>query len=95
MHYKRQFTDEEKKLVEYYVEDLEKWIDGMIDGKINACKKRLLKQELEKAMDSEEPLAPKNMLKSFLASEHCKSRKERDAQQLEDFKNGKPIKASI
>lgn len=44
MEFKRIFTQEEIDTFNYAILDIEKWINGMIDGKLNNCKKR---KELE------------------------------------------------
>lgn len=40
MVYKRALSDDEVKLLSHDLLDITTWIDGMIQGKINACLKR-------------------------------------------------------
>ncbi len=47
MEYKRILTSEEVKILEHDLLDIQKWIDDMIDGKINNCSKRAAREYME------------------------------------------------
>lgn len=42
--FSRTLSDEEQKILEHDILDIAGWINGMIDGKINNCTKRLAQQ---------------------------------------------------
>lgn len=80
MVYSKALTDEEIKCLEHYVPDVKEWIDQAIEGKINSCKKRLFKGEIEKSLatDSPFPATQKEVLMKVFSHPDYQSRRVRD-----------------
>ena len=76
-------TDEEQKILEHDLLDVEKWIVDAVQGKINNCMKRLAKAEQERLIQSGAemmPTKPEALCKSAFA---CKEYKNRVAREKE------------
>lgn len=84
LKYTRELSDEEVLAMGHYVVDVQQWIDDAISGKIASCQKRIVRQEIEKAIDSNGAIAAskQDILGNFFAAPEYKNRKDREA--LED-----------
>lgn len=80
MIYTKVITDDEIKCLEHYVSDVTEWIDQAIEGKINSCKKRIFKGEIDKAITNDSPLpaTQAEVFSTFFADPDYKSRRVRD-----------------
>lgn len=88
LNYQRTFTDEEEKILLDSILDIKQWIDGMIDGKLNNCTKRLAVKRRKELIDSGNLTIPAkdiDLVKNAFADPNYKDRKKRD----EDIKLGK------
>jgi len=75
-----ELTDTEVRLLEHYVPDVKEWLDGMITGKLNSCKKRLVTAEFNKALQEGTSLSatPDAIVDNCLSAPGYKNRKQRD-----------------
>ena len=83
--YERIITDEEQKILEHDLLDINQWIEGMIIGKINNCKKRaaiacreLLKQEGAEMVPASDSMA----VKILFEREDYANRVQRDSKEF-------------
>ena len=83
LNFNRTISDEDMQVLEAHIVDVEKWINDAIDGKIVACKKRLVKNALEKidvTDDKKEvPTTVKGLIAHALSQPEFKARKTRGA----------------
>lgn len=79
MIYKRELTDEEIKCLAHFVPDVQAWIDEAIAQKIEGCKKRILRQEVERALDNNLPIpsTSSEILDQVFAQPDYKNRKQK------------------
>lgn len=84
------------KCLEHYVPDAESWVKEAVQAKIAACKKRLLRDCIERALEKSLPVpsTTDDILTQLFTSKDYKCRKVRD---LGDNRgnNGESTKASL
>ena len=82
--YKRQLTDREEKILLDQIMDIEKWVNGLIDGKINNCLGRLSKRrhlELINSGNLNVPATDELMADNAFSDINYKNRKDREQNQ--------------
>jgi len=64
--------------------DVQDWVDGAIDGKVNNCKKRMLREWLPKLYDDDSvssiPASEDEIVAMIIARDDYKDRAARDAE---------------
>lgn len=85
--YTRTITDEELALLHHHVLDATEWIDGAINGKIAACRKRIVLAEIAKSVDENKPLpaSTDEIVANFFKAPDYKGRKQRDLEETDAF----------
>lgn len=82
LKYERTLTDEEIQILENDIINVKEWIDAAINGKINNCKKRIIKQQLEQIPvdrpDLEVPTTIAGLIKRHFSHSEYKKRKDRE-----------------
>lgn len=78
--YTRELTDEEVQLLEHEIMDTKTWIDEAIQGKINWCRKKLIKTELDKRIDGgiDFPANQAELISTIFSAVDYKNRKDRE-----------------
>jgi hypothetical protein len=76
-----QISNEKQKCLEYDLEDIEVWVNELIDGKVNNCKKRLVKEAFnvmraDKTVDSI-PADDSQIIAEYTTRPDYKNRKQR------------------
>ena len=81
-----QISDLDKKILEDQLMDIQEWLQGAIDGKINSVKKRLVKSEIERLVNdptiTSVPASPEDIVTAYFDQEGYKNRAEREADLL-------------
>ena len=74
------FSDEDQKIVEYYVVDFEQWIREAVVNKIASRRKALGKEVIDTKIQKRETLSgtQDKIIKDFIDSPDYKTRKQRD-----------------
>lgn len=87
--YSLEISDEEIALMEHFVANAKEWIDAAISGKIENCRKRIIKSEIDKAIEAATPIpsTAQEIVGNFLSAKDYKSRKQRDIEDTSAFKN--------
>lgn len=82
MRYEREFTDEEVKILEHDLLNIEEWINGMIDGKLSNCSKRAAAELKSKLVETKGslPADPKDAALAYFQLPDYKNRRDREAQ---------------
>ena len=86
INYNRVITDEEQKILEHDLVNINEWIDGMIAGKINNCMKRAAKDHreiLKNEVDAMIPAQDKTAALTLFERPNYKNRQERDLDGLD------------
>lgn len=76
------FTDEQQKLLEHDLLDVDEWIQAAAIGKTYCCKKRLANLERTRAIDAGEqdiPVTLDELAAAYMARPEYKNRVEREA----------------
>lgn len=76
-----ELTDEQIKILENDLLDVNTWIQGAVQGKINNCKKRAAREEVNNLINSGADTIPAkedDLIKSLFARPGYKSRKARE-----------------
>ena len=80
-------TDEQQACLEHDLLDIEEWVQSAVLGKINSCKKRMLKEAQEKLLAdpnvSSLPATESGFVETYKARPYYKNRKQRDAEAAE------------
>ena len=81
-----QISDLDKKILEDQLMDIQKWLQGAIDGKTNSVKKRLVKSEIERMVGdptiTSVPASHDDIVTAYFSQEGYKNRAEREADLL-------------
>jgi hypothetical protein len=81
--YTRLIKADEMALMEHYVVDAKGWIDTAITEKIENCRRRIIKEEMNKAIENDLPLPPRpaDLVTAVFSSKDYMSRRQRDEEQ--------------
>lgn len=93
MIYKRELTHAEIKALEHYVVDVTEWIDTAITEKIKSCQKRIIRTEIQNAIDNGLPIptTADDVLAQVFKRDGYMTRKQRE----EKASLGESIKTSV
>ena len=87
MKIEKTLTELEEKILKNDLLDIQEWVDGAIDGKINNCKKRMLAEWQPKLMADPEvesiPATEEGLINLIVARADYKDRAARDAEASE------------
>lgn len=80
MIYTRELTDDEIQALEHLVPDAKEWIDTAINEKIANCKKRLVREYVDKAIEKNTPLPSdaSAIVSAIVTDKDYRNRKQRD-----------------
>ena len=80
---KRTLTTTEESVLKNDLLDIQEWVNGAIDGKVNSCKKRMIAEWTPKLMADDSvssiPANEDELIAMILARDDYKNRTERDA----------------
>lgn len=81
--------DNQIKMVEVDVVNAEQWIKDMWRGKVNNCKKRIIRSEIDwlRRNGQSVPASDDDILRDYFKSDRYKPRTIRDAESIEPFLN--------
>ena len=81
---KRTLSSSEEAVLKNDLLDVQDWVDGAIDGKVNNCKKRMLREWLPKLYDDDSvssiPASEDEIVAMIIARDDYKDRAARDAE---------------
>ena len=81
---KRTLSSTEEAVLKNDLLDVQDWVDGAIDGKVNNCKKRMLREWLPKLYDDDSvssiPASEDEIVAMIIARDDYKDRAARDAE---------------
>jgi len=81
---KRTLSSTEEAVLKNDLLDVQDWVDGAIDGKVNNCKKRMLREWLPKLYDDDSvssiPASEDEIVAMIVARDDYKDRVARDAE---------------
>ena len=82
---KRTLSSTEEAVLKNDLLDVQDWVDGAIDGKVNNCKKRMLREWLPKLYDDDSvssiPASEDEIVALVVARSDYKDRAARDAEE--------------
>lgn len=88
IEYKVSFTDDEVKCLEAIVTDFQKWLDEAADGKLNQCKKKLIREWQPKLFNdggiTSLPSTENGLINFILTHRTYRSRKDKDYDEREE-----------
>ena len=84
---KRTLTTTEESVLKNDLLDIQDWVDGAINGKVNNCKKRMITEWMPKLYADESvssiPATEDEIVAMIVARDDYKSREDRDAESNE------------
>lgn len=87
MKVEKTLTELEEKILKNDLVDIQSWVDGAIEGKINNCKKRMLSEWQPKLLADPEvesiPATEEGIINLIVARADYKDRASRDAESTE------------
>ncbi len=80
MIYTRELTDDDMVALEHLVPDVKEWIDTVISEKIMACKKRIVRGFIDKAIDEGLliPTSVPEIISAVVTAKDYKNQRQRD-----------------
>ena len=71
------------KALEHYVEDAKAWVENAVAEKVAACKKRLARQEIDRALAENDTIPPTldDIIEQIFTAPTYKNRKARNEEQ--------------